>query len=470
MPGTILVADDERGLRQMLGVLLRRAGYDVTLVGGCQAAAEELAAKPARFDVVITDLAMPDGSGMLVLEAAAQSDESIQVIMITAYATTSQAVQAMRQGAYDYIQKPFKNDELLAVVEKAIEKRTIVEQNRALRAYVSAGFRAGALVGRNPALQRVMNMVGRVASAPASVLITGESGTGKELVARALHEQSSRADKPFVVVNCGALPEALMESELFGHEKGAFTGATGAKEGLFRAAHQGTLFLDEVGELPPSLQVKLLRALQERKVRPVGSHSEVAVEVRVVAATNRDIKRAVADGEFRQDLYYRLNVIDLHLPPLAERPEDIPLLAEHFLQKHSALQNKRLGVSQPAMRWLLSRRYPGNVRELENIIERAVTLAAGPEIEMADLPAGASVPPPGLPRALIPGSDFDLDAHLGAVERHYLLEALQRTGGVRSAAARLLGVSFRSMRYRLAKYGFNESDPEEREPSDAPKA
>jgi two-component system, NtrC family, response regulator PilR len=459
MGARVLVVDDEAGLREMLHVLLKRHGYEVETAEGLRRALDLVKRKPA-FDLVITDLSMPDGTGMDVLSAARKNEESTQVIMITAYATTAQAVQAMREGAYDYIKKPFKNDELLAVVEKAAEKRAIVDQNRALRRRVQEGFRSGDIVGKSPVMQHVMRLVERVAGAPTSVLITGESGTGKELIARALHQSGERAGKPFVAVNCAALPEALLESELFGYEKGAFTGAEAKKEGLFRAAGAGTIFLDEVGELPLALQVKLLRVLQERTVRPVGGHEEIAVQCRLVAATNRDLKREVAEGRFREDLYYRINVINLHLPPLRERPEDVPLLAEHFVTKHGALQNKRLTFSPEAMRWLLSRTYGGNVRELENIVERAVTLAIGARIELSDVDYDPAAPQ-GSPRWVpieVPSEGFDLDAYLAEVERRILVVALDKTHGVRKEAAKLLGTTFRSLRYRLAKYGLGEGD------------
>ncbi len=461
MPARILVVDDERSLREMLSVLLRRSGHVVTVAEGQTAAATELAQDPP-FDLVITDLSMPDGSGMGVLNAARARDEATQVIMITAYATTAQAVEAMRQGAYDYIQKPFKNNELIAVVEKALEKRAIVDQNRQLRRRVAEGFRAGDLVGKSTPMQQVMEMVRRVASAPTSVLITGESGTGKELVARALHREGERRDRAFVAINCAAMPEQLLESELFGHAKGAFTGATSVKEGLFRAADKGTLFLDEVGELPLALQVKLLRALQERKVRAVGAEVETTIDVRVVAATNRELEAEVTQNRFRSDLFYRLNVIRIHLPPLRERREDIPLLAQHFLDKHAAAQNKRLTFSTPAMASLARRTFPGNVRELENMVERAVTLALGREIELSDLPEEtpsdtANHPAPSLPE---PAEGFDLDGYLGDVERKILLAALDKAGGVRKSAAKLLGMSFRSMRYRLAKFGLEDDEEE----------
>jgi two-component system response regulator PilR (NtrC family) len=463
MEARVLVVDDEAGLREMLRVLLTRAGYAVSVADG-ETRAIELLRDGAPFDVVITDLSMPDGSGMGVLHEARSFDESTQVVMITAYATTAQAVQAMRDGAYDYVQKPFKNDELLAVVEKAADKRVIVEQNRTLRRHLQQGFSSGDVVGKSAAIQTVMRLVERVASAPASVLITGESGTGKELVARALHYAGERASKSFIAINCGAMPETLLESELFGHEKGAFTGAVTKKLGLFRAAHGGTLFLDEVGELPLSLQVKLLRVLQQRSVRPIGAEEEVPVDVRVVAATNRNIDQEVTSGRFREDLFYRLNVINLHLPPLRERSEDIPLLAEHFLAKHGAAQNKRLAFGPAALRHLLSLPLRGNVRELENLVERAVTLATGSRIEPSDLMHyGATHAPVHVAQSAfeLPEVGFDLDGHLAEVERQALLSALTKAAGVRTDAAKLLRMSFRSFRYRLAKYGLG--DPEDAE-------
>jgi two-component system, NtrC family, response regulator PilR len=457
----VLVVDDEAGLREMLGMLLNRAGYQVAIANGYREAAKSLD-ELAPFDLVVTDLAMPDGTGIEVLNRAKKRDSSTEVVVITAYATTENAVRAMREGAYDYIEKPFKNEAFLAVVEKALEKRAIVHENLALRERVQQGFRAGNLIGKSAAMRRVMDLVKRVASAPASVLITGDSGTGKELVARALHGEGDRASAPFVAINCAAMPEQLLESELFGHEKGAFTGATSAKEGLFRAADNGTLFLDEVGELPLSLQVKLLRVLQERTVRSVGGEKEHSIDVRIVAATNRDIEAAVSSGKFRQDLFYRLNVIRIALPPLRERPEDIPLLAEHFLHKHSALQRKRLMFAPEALRWISNQKFLGNVRELENLVERAVTLASGPVIELSDLPYEDKANQSPLTEvAAIPDAGINLDAYLADIEKRILLASLEKAAGVRKRAAKLVGMSFRSFRYRLAKYGFDKGGDEE---------
>jgi two-component system response regulator PilR (NtrC family) len=458
MAARILVCDDEAGLREMLEVLLRRASYEVASTGSVQGAIE-LLESGQRFDLVITDLAMPDGSGMQVLEAAKRRDDALQVIMITAFASTEQAVEAMRLGAYDYIQKPFKNNELLAQLEKALEKSSIVHENRTLRAHVKGSYRIGDLVGKGARMQAVMELVRRVASGRSSVLITGESGTGKEVVARALHQTGERASLPFITVNCGALPENLMESELFGHEKGAFTGASSRKDGLIRAAHGGTLFLDEIGELPTPLQVKLLRVLQERKVRPVGGQQEIEVDVRVVAATNRDVESAVREGSFRQDLFYRLNVIRIQLPPLRERKEDVPTLAAHFLQKHSAIEGKRLSFSPEALTWIAQQEFPGNVRELENVVERAVALATEPYVVRFDVQGSIDEEDAARPAKelqVLPPEGMDLDTLLGDYEKGMLIQALERTGGNRTNAAKLLQMSLRSLRYRLDKYGLGE--------------
>ena len=450
MSTRILVCDDEASLREMLGILLKREGYAVDVVDGVRSACTKIADQEP-YDAVITDLVMPDGTGMDVLDAVKARAPHTQALMITAHATTEQAVEAMRKGAYDYVQKPFKNHELLATLEKALEKHRIVADNDALRAELGKKWRAGDLIGKSAAMQALRDMVDRVAHAPTSVLITGESGTGKEMVARALHFQSPRSGEPFVVLNCGAIPENLIESELFGHVKGAFTGATANKEGLFRAASGGTLFLDEIGELPAALQVKLLRVLQERSVRPVGGHDEIKVDARVIAATNRVLEQEVKDGTFREDLFYRLNVIRIEVPPLRARAQDIPILAEHFVRKHGALHGRHLELAPQAARWLAAQPFAGNVRELENLIERGVTLARGDIITREDL---GDVQPTNRvhPLSRIPDDNFDLDEFIGQIERDVLFTALEQADGVRKRAAALLGMSFRSFRYRLAKY------------------
>ena len=461
----VLVVDDEPGLREILSVLLRRAGYRVSAEASAAAGVARVRAE--SFDAVFTDLALGDGSGLDVLAAARQADEATQVVVLTAYGSTENAVAAMRLGAYDFISKPFRNHELLALLEKALEKRHIVGENRVLRAKVAERERRTPIVGRSAAIERVLDLVRRVASSRTSVLITGESGTGKELVARALHDESDRKDAAFVVVNCGAIPENLLESELFGHEKGAFTSATSKKRGLFEAATGGTLFLDEIGELALALQVKLLRALQERVIRPIGASKETEVNVRVVAATNRELEKEVEAGRFRQDLFYRLNVIRIPMPPLRERTEDIPLLAEHFLAKHAGMHGKKLSFAPEALRWLLAQRYPGNIRELENVVERAAVLARGPVIGLEDLPDVLSASSPLTSGPVLPSLDepFDLDAWLGGLERSVLVRALEKTGGAQKQAARLLEMTFHSLRYRLKKHRLlSDAESDEDEP------
>ncbi|WP_437604110.1 sigma-54 dependent transcriptional regulator [Sorangium sp. So ce590] len=452
----VLVVDDEPGLRQVLTIAFRRQGYEVVLAPGAHAALEAIRQNPQPFPLILTDLVMPDGSGIEVLTAAKARSGATEVIVMTAYSTVESALDAMRHGAYDFVTKPFSPAELTALAAKALEKSSIVAENQRLRAQLERlDLPSREPLGTSAAMQRISELIGKIAPTRTTVLITGESGTGKERVARAIHDQSDRAAKPFLVVNCGALPEALMESELFGHEKGSFTGAGARALGLFREADGGTLLLDEIGELPASLQVKLLRVLQERKVRPVGAAAELAVDVRLLAATNRDVEAEVREGRFRQDLYYRLNVIRIELPPLRERPEDISRLAERFLRRFAAELGKDVrGLTTDAVRALDAYSFPGNVRELENMMERAVALAGGPSIGLGDLPsavAGLSASPAPL-LAQLPAGGCMLDEVLGEVERRLILQALEHTGGVRKAAAKLLGVSFRSLRYRLAKH------------------
>jgi two-component system, NtrC family, response regulator PilR len=464
----ILVVDDEPGLREMVTILLRRDGFDVTNAPGFARAREAIQSSPQPYALVLTDLVMPDGSGLDLLALAKDRNRSTEVIVMTAHSTVEHALDAMRRGAYDFVAKPFQTAELRLLVGRALEKNAIVIENARLRAQLAEARPPDALdqLGKSPAMRAIADIVTRIASSRTTVLITGESGTGKERIARAVHSISDRSNKPFLVVNCGALPENLMESELFGHEKGAFTGAAAKHAGLFREADGGTLLLDEIGELPLNLQVKLLRALQERKVRPVGATAEIAVDVRVIAATNRDVEKDVGEGRFRQDLYYRLNIIRIEVPPLRSRVEDIPLLVEHFVHRFGEEHGKSLrGFTPDAMRALLSYSYPGNVRELENAVERAVTLASGPSVALADLPpaiSGGSVSEPS-PKLLELGEGCDLDAVLAEAERRLILQALERTGGVRTQAAKLLGLTFRSLRYRLNKLGLEPGDDAEPE-------
>jgi two-component system response regulator PilR (NtrC family) len=415
------------------------------------------------FPFVVTDLVMPDGSGLEVLAAAKRRSSTTEVVVMTAHQTIEAAIEATRGGAYDFVTKPFSPSEMVVRLQKALEKSAITEENQRLKAQLERFEPSELDFGQSPRMQAVAELVEKAAKTRATVLVTGESGTGKERVARALHARSDRSTAPFLVVNCGALPEALMESELFGHEKGAFTGAAARTQGIFREADGGTVLLDEVGELPLPLQVKLLRVLQERKVRPVGGAAEVPVDVRVLAATNRDVEASVREGQLRQDLYYRLNVIRIEIPPLRERKEDVARLAERFARRFADEMGKELrGIAPDALRALDRYAFPGNVRELENMMERAVALASSNVLGLGDLPAEVaghgSAPTPSL--VSLPEGGCELDEVLGEVERRLIVEALERTGGVRMQAAKLLGITFRSLRYRLQKLGLANDDGE----------
>jgi len=383
------------------------------------------------------------------------------MIMITAFSSTEEAVEAMKQGAFDYITKPFKNEEIRLVVKNALERKTLRQENLELKKELGKRYSFGNLIGKSKSMQQVYDLISKVANSKANVLVTGESGTGKELVARALHYNSDRRESPFVPINCGAIPENLLESELFGHEKGSFTGAIQQKSGLFEVANGGTLFLDEIGELPAMMQVKLLRVLQEKEVRRVGGTKNIVVDVRLVAATNKDLEEEVSQGTFREDLFYRLNVIRLALPPLRERRDDIPVLIEHFYQKITGKSGLKVG--DQALRRLLDYNWPGNIRELENVIERCIVLGQGDELGEDCLPANLKAEPLSSEGQVmqIPDSGLDIDAYLGGIEKDILLKALDKTGGVRKKAAELLGISFRSIRYRLAKFGIEPDGDDE---------
>ena len=461
-PGRILIVDDERSLREFLEILLRKDGHDVVIAGGGEAAIAEVERGP-EFDLVLSDLMMPGINGMAVLEGVKERHPDTQVLIMTAYATADTAIEAMKKGAFDYLQKPFKVDEIQVVIEKALAQRRLVEENRALRAQVHKQYSFHNIIGRSSRMQQVFELVRRVADTRTSVLITGESGTGKELIAKAIHHNSRRRDAPLITVNCGAIPESLMESEFFGHLRGAFTGAHANKTGMFAAADGGTIFLDEIGELPMLLQVKLLRVLQERRIRPVGATQEVGVDVRVLAATNQDLEEAIREARFREDLYYRLNVIRIEMPALRQRREDVPLIARHFLRRYGEEMAKDIGDFEPgAMQALLGYDYPGNVRELENIVERAVTLEASSLIRRDNLPPWM-LRPRGAAGALgagleLPEEGLDLEGLLAEAEKSLLGQALERTAGHRTEAARLLQISFRSIRYKLDKYGIEVPD------------
>jgi two-component system response regulator PilR (NtrC family) len=456
----VLVVDDEQSMREFLEIFFRGEGYDVTTAADVDAAL--LAVDADDFDVVISDIQMPERSGLDLLHAVKETAPQTVVIMITAFATTETAITAMKQGAYDYVTKPFKVDELRLVVEKALEKRLLATENQRLKSELRKETRRRQLVGNGRAMEQLYELVARVANTKTNVLVCGESGTGKELVARAIHDQSERRDQPFVAVNCGAIPENLLESELFGHVKGAFTGAVQNKAGLFETAHRGTLFLDEIGELPGSLQVKLLRVIQDKAVRRVGGTSDQLVDVRIIAATNRRLEEEVAASRFREDLYYRLNVIQIGLPPLRDRTEDIPLLVTHFLEKYAGELGKPVaGFSEAAMERLLEYGFPGNVRELENLVERAVALSQGGTIGPESLPPNMLEPRASGATAKLPLEGANLDSLVNEFERGLLREALRQSRGVKKRAAQLLGISFRSFRYRLEKLGMEEAPDED---------
>ncbi|PJB48631.1 MAG: Fis family transcriptional regulator [Deltaproteobacteria bacterium CG_4_9_14_3_um_filter_63_12] len=457
----LLLVDDEASLREMTRILLGREGFDVVTAASGEEALVKLEGE-GTFDLILTDLRMTGLTGLDVLSAAKRRDPSTQVIMMTAYASSETAVAAMKSGAYDYIEKPFKREALVVLLLKALEKRQLMQENFILKREAASRTSFGRMVGKSPKMKGLFSLLERVAGARTTILIQGESGTGKELVARAIHENSPRADRPFIAVNCGAIPEQLLEGEFFGHMKGAFTGAHRDRVGLFMAADGGTIFLDEVGELPLQMQVKLLRVLQERKIQPVGSVVETVVDVRVVAATNKDLFEEVQTKRFREDLYYRLNVIQLEVPPLRERSEDIPLLIQHFLGRFSQEQDKRIeGVSPRAMEVLLNYSYPGNVRELENIIERAVTLELDTLISTEVLPTPMMRKEQFLRLASdleLPEEGLELEQMVENLERSLLLQAIERSQGNRTEAAKLLGISFRSIRYRLDKYGISADE------------
>jgi len=447
----VLVVDDEESMRHLLSVILTDRGYEVRAVSNAEDALRELSSRD--YDLVLSDVRMPRMDGLVLLRRALELHPDLTFIVMSAYGTHDTAIEAMKAGAYDYVSKPFKPDEVVLVLRKAEERLRLSRENRRLRSELADGFRIENFIGSSPALQEMLRQVRKVAPTKTTVLLTGESGTGKELVARALHELSPRAAMPFVAVNCGAIPAELLESELFGHVRGAFTDASRDKKGLAAEADGGTLFLDEIGELPLQLQVKLLRFLEDEMVRRVGDTRSEKVDVRVVAATARDLARAVKEGQFREDLFYRLNVVNVRLPALRERPGDVPALVEHFLSKYRRLRPEEplTGVSPQALEVLRSHRWPGNVRELEHAVERAVVLADGPLIGEDDLPDEVRAAP--VPAAVAPGRDLSVKRAFRSLEEQFIRAALERTGGNRTRAAELLDLSYRALLYKIKEYG-----------------
>jgi two-component system response regulator PilR (NtrC family) len=458
----VLIVDDDLSMREFLAIFLRRDGYSVATADSGESAL--LAAESNWPDLVLTDLNMPGMSGMDLLSTlktrSAKEGRDLEVVVVTAFGTAESAVDAMRLGAFDYVLKPFDNDDLRVTVRRALERVRLQAENARLKAVVQDELHFGRFIGSSEPMRRVYDLIRRIKDTPINCLVVGESGTGKELVARSLHEAGVRKGQ-FVAINCGAIPENLVESELFGHAKGAFTGADRDRSGLIESAHRGTLFLDEINSLPASAQVKLLRVLQERRVKPVGSSKEIPVDVRVVAASNADLEKESREGRFREDLYYRINVIRIALPPLRERTDDIGELVRHFLERYAKEYRKPTRkVSPPALHALRAWAWPGNVRELENTIMRAVVLSQGEELLIRDLPEelrATALPPvrsadPDGGEITIPDEGIDLDNLLAGVERQWLEAALDACGGNKTRAAKALQMSFRSFRYRLAKY------------------
>jgi len=456
----ILVVDDERSMQEFLEIMLTKEGYHVRTAANGQEALALI--RKNLFDLAILDIRMPKMDGIATLHHLKEISPDTVVLMITAYASTDTAIQAMKRGAYDYITKPFKVEEIKMTIRKALENKTLQTENVFLRQIVEDKCRLGNIIGNSPKMLKVFDFVKKISPTKTNVLISGDSGTGKELVAKAIHYNSPRRNNPFVILNCGAIPENLLESELFGHMRGAFTGAISNKRGLFEAADGGTLFLDEIGELPLSMQVKLLRVIQDREFTRVGGTEPIRVDVRIVSATNKNIDEAVQTGEFREDLFYRLNVIHLKLPNLRERKDDIPLLARHFLRRFSKeLETNIRHITPEAMKRLMNYDYPGNVRELQNIIERAVALESSDVLttqnlssymdERRDLTCGEIL-------LEIPKDGIDLEQVVEDLEKTLILKALEKTKGIKKRAAELLHINFRSMRYRLEKYGLNHSD------------
>jgi two-component system response regulator PilR (NtrC family) len=447
--GRILIVEDENSMREVLRILLEGESYEVISASdglkGLSYIDKDI------FDLVITDIKMPGADGFEVLKKVKHISPDTIVLMITAFGTTEAAIEAMKLGAYDYINKPFKIDEIRLIVKKALEKKRLSEEVSLLRDKVKITYRLENIIGQSSKMQELFRLIPKVAQSISNVLIIGESGSGKELVAMALHNLSNRKDRNFVAINCSAFPEGLLESELFGHMKGSFTGAMQNKQGLFEIADSGSLFLDEIGEMPINLQSKLLRVLENGTFRRVGGTTDIKVDVRVISATNKDIKEEIASGRFREDLYYRLNVVPIHIPSLRERREDIPLLVEHFLKKISD-QTKR--VTPEAMRILIEYPWKGNVRELENVIERVALLTEKEEITPAELPneiIGYAEEIKEIPELTEEG--INLDTIMTDIEKKYLLKALEKSRGVKKNAAKLLNLTFRSFRHRLSKYG-----------------
>ncbi len=469
----LLIVDDVASLRDMLGIVFNKEGFEVRLASNfTEGLADALKSSP---DAIICDIKMPDGNGLDLLRRVKEENARVPVIMITGHGSTADAVEAMKAGAIDYVNKPFDNDELVLKVRRAIGEKTLEQENVYLKQELAARYTFANIIGKGSRMQEIFRTIERIGRVSSTVLITGESGTGKELIARAIHFTSIRKDRKFVSINCGALPETLLESELFGHERGAFTGAVKEKRGLFTEADNGTLFLDEISETSATMQVKLLRAIQEKLIRKVGGNDETSVDVRIIAATNKDLTELVGQGKFREDLFYRINVIPIVLPPLRSRTEDIAPLTQHFIAKvckEQKIPEKK--ISAEAMRLIEAYPWPGNVRELENTLERTVALEPGPVINVSSLPEAIAL---GVRSRVpdfesLPAEGINLEAYLETVGKRLMREALDRCDGVQTKAAELLRMSFRSFRYYAKKYNlvkkeelYEEAAPREAEGS-----
>jgi len=459
---SILVVEDEKSMRDLLALMLGKEGFKVETAESGDAARGRIDDK-TFFDLVITDISMPGMSGIELLRHTRRVSPDTAVILMTAFGSKDTAIQALNEGATYFVEKPFDLDEIKFAVRRTFEQRKIAAenadlkvQNRDLRRSLEDRYQFDGLVGRSGKMRTILQLIERVAGTTSTIMLSGESGTGKELIARAIHFNSPRRERPFVSINCGAMPDPLLESELFGHMKGSFTGATASKKGLFEVADGGTIFLDEIGETSPAMQIKLLRVLQERRIRRVGGTVEIDVDVRVITATNQNLEDMVREKTFREDLYYRINVIPIRLPALREKPEDIPPLAEHFLAKYARQVGKEIrGISEAAMECLESYPWPGNVRELENVIERSVALESCDVIQPDSLPREVRCGLSGRREVevLLPEAGIDLESHVEEIRRRYMLEAMERTGGVQTRAAEMLAMTFRSFRYFAKKYG-----------------
>jgi two-component system response regulator AtoC len=457
IPKRVLIVDDEENFRHMLSVILKKEGYDVEAASNGEEALQKVTLSP--YDQVLCDIRMPKMDGLDFLNEAKKAGVDATIIMMSAYGTVDIAIEAIKLGAYDYISKPFKPDEVILTLKKAEERERLRRENELLRKEVKKEYSFENIISKNKQMQKIFEVITKVAQYKSTILITGESGTGKELVARALHYNTDRAQNPFVAVNCGAIPENLLESELFGHAKGAFTDAIRTKKGLFEEADGGTLFLDEIGELPPQLQVKLLRVLQEGEIRRIGESKPIQVDVRIVAATVKDLVKEVNEGRFRDDLFYRINVLPIHIPPLRERNEDVPLLTTHFIRKYSQAMSKNVvGIDSRALEALMNYKWYGNVRELENTIERAIVLADRENIEIENLPLEIQNFQEEIPLEPLAEEEYSIKKSSRFLEMNLIKKALKKTKGNHTHAAKLLEISHRALLYKIKEYGIIEDD------------